>query len=110
MTQYEKIVVRTQDNYVRYHEVYAAGGTPYQLSEKAAAPYAEQIARLVRSVEDADCVLVGGASGLSAAGGGDFYYTDTPSFRKYFGKFAEKYHFKGAFAGMHSPFRGPEER
>ena len=25
MTQYEKIVVRTQDNYVRYHEVYAAG-------------------------------------------------------------------------------------
>lgn len=41
---------------------------------------------------------------------GDFYYTDTPSFRKYFGKFAEKYHFKGAFAGMHSPFRGPEER
>lgn len=110
MTQYEKIVVRTQDNYVRYHEVYAAGGTPYLLSEKAAAPYVEQIARLVRSVEDADCVLVGGASGLSAAGGGDFYYTDTPSFRKYFGKFAEKYHFKGAFAGMHSPFRGPEER
>lgn len=110
MTQYEKIVIRTQENYVRYHEVYAAGGTPYQLSEKAAAPYAEQIARLVRSVEDADCVLVGGASGLSAAGGGDFYYTDTPSFRKFFGKFAEKYHFKGAFAGMHSPFRGPEER
>ena len=110
MTPYEKIVIRIQENYVRYHEVYAAGGTPYQLSEKAAAPYAEQIARLVRSVEDADCVLVGGASGLSAAGGGDFYYTDTPSFRKYFGKFAEKYHFKGAFAGMHSPFRGPEER
>ncbi len=72
MTQYEKIVIRTQENYVRYHEVYAAGGTPYQLSEKAAAPYAEQIARLVRSVEDADCVLVGGASGLSAAGGGGF--------------------------------------
>ena len=46
MTQYEKIVIRTQENYVRYHEVYAAGGTPYQLSEKAAAPYAEQIARL----------------------------------------------------------------
>lgn len=41
MTQYEKIVIRTQENYVRYHEVYAAGGTPYQLSEKAAAPYAE---------------------------------------------------------------------
>lgn len=84
MTQYEKLVVRTQDNYVRYHEVYAAGGTPYQLSEKPAAPYADQIARLVRSVEEADCVIVGGASGLSAAGGGDFYYTDTPSFREHF--------------------------
>ena len=45
-------------------------------------------------------IVVGGASGLSAAGGGDFYYSDTPSFREHFGKFADKYGFKGAFSGM----------
>ena len=44
-----------------------------------------------------------GCSGLSAAGGGDFYYEDNDSYRKYFRPFAEKYHFKGAFAGMMHP-------
>ena len=53
-----------------------------------------------QEVKEADCVVVGGASGLSAAGGGDFYYEDNDSYRKYFRPFAEKYHFKGAFAGM----------
>ena len=42
-------------------------------------------------------MVVGGASGLSAAGGGDFYYENNDSYRKYFRPFAEKYHFKGAF-------------
>lgn len=50
-------------------------------------------------VEEADCVLVGGASGLSAAGGGDFYYEDNATYRRHFGKFAERYGFKGAFEG-----------
>ena len=30
----------------------------------------------------------------------DSYYSDTPSFREHFGKFADKYGFKGAFSGM----------
>lgn len=51
-------------------------------------------------MQEAECIVVGGASGLSAAGGGDFYYSDTPSFREHFGKFADKYGFKGAFSGM----------
>nr|MCR5415758.1 NAD-dependent protein deacetylase [Pseudobutyrivibrio sp.] len=53
----------------------------------------------VQMVKDADCIIVGGASGLSAAGGGDFYYEDNESFRKYFGKFAGKYNLSGAFSG-----------
>ena len=36
-------------------------------------------------IKEADCIVVGGASGLSSAGGGDFYYEDTPSFRRFFG-------------------------
>ena len=50
-------------------------------------------------IDETDCVLVGGASGLSAAGGGDFYYEDNATYRRHFGKFAERYGFKGAFEG-----------
>ena len=94
MSFYEDLVMQTQMNYSRYYSVYASGGTPYELSDKKPLPYKEQIEELVRQVKEAECVIVGGASGLSAAGGGDFYYGDTPSYRKYFGKFAEKYGFE----------------
>ena len=109
MTFYEELVMQTQMNFSKYYGLYASGKTPYILSEKAPLPYPEQIDRLVQEIEDADCVVVGGASGLSASGGGDFYYEDTPSFRKYFGKFAEKYGFRGAFSGMQYPFTTREE-
>src|SRR5699024_3627897 len=100
MAFYEDLVTQTQMNFERYYGVYASGGTPYQLTDKKPLPYHEQITRLTQEIRDADCIVVGGASGLSAAGGGDFYYEDNASFRKYFGKFAEKYQFKGAFDGM----------
>ena len=109
MSFYEDLVMQTQMNYSRYYSVYASGGTPYELSDKKPLPYKEQIEELVRQVKEAECVIVGGASGLSAAGGGDFYYGDTPSYRKYFGKFAEKYGFKGAFDGMMHQFTTREE-
>lgn len=109
MSFYENLVMQTQMNYSRYYSLYAAGKTPYALSEKPALPYEEQIRRLVREIEEAECVLVGGASGLSAAGGGDFYYEDNASYRKYFGKYAEKYHFNGAFDGMMRPWKSREE-
>ena len=100
MSFYENLVTQTQMNYSKYYHVYASGSTPYQLTDKKPLPYSEQINRLVQEIKEADCVVVGGASGLSAAGGGDFYYEDNDSYRKYFRPFAEKYHFKGAFAGM----------
>ena len=100
MTFYEQIVNEVQmSNYSRYYNVYASGRTVVPLTKKEPLPYEEQIQDFVQKVKDADCVIVGGASGLSAAGGGDFYYEDNASYRKYFGKYAEKYGFKGAFAG-----------
>ena len=96
-------------NYSRHYHFYASGSTPYQLTDQKPLPYSEQIHRLVQEVKEADCVVVGGASGLSAAGGGDFYYEDNDSYRKYFRPFAEKYHFKGAFAGMMHPWETREE-
>ena len=100
MSFYENLVTQTQMNYQRYYNIYASGRTPYELTDKKPLPYSEQIARMVRKIQEADCVIVGGASGLSAAGGGDFYYEDNASYRKYFGKYAEKYGFNGAFDGM----------
>ena len=35
MTFYEDLVMQTQANYSRYHSVYAAGDTPYALTERA---------------------------------------------------------------------------
>lgn len=109
MTFYEEIVMKTQMNFSKYYGIYAAGKTPYELAEKGSLSYPEQIRKLVHEIEEADCIVVGGASGLSAAGGGDFYYENNSSYRKYFGKFAEKYGFQGAFAGMQYPFPTREE-
>lgn len=109
MSLYEDLVTQTQMNYSRYYSLYASGKTPYQLSEKTPLPYEEQIHNFAKQIEDAECIIVGGASGLSASGGGDFYYEDNASYRKYFGKFAKKYGFKGAFAGMMHQFSTREE-
>ena len=76
MNFYDDLVMQTQMNYSKYYHIYASGSTPYQLTDQKPLPYSEQINRLVQEVKEADCVVVGGASGLSAAGGGDFYYED----------------------------------
>ena len=109
MSFYELLVMETQKNYARYYTVYAAGRTPVILSQKKAADYGEQLRETARRIKEADCIIVGGASGLSAAGGADFYYEGTESFYQYFGKFAKKYGFQGAFGGMRYPFKTREE-
>ncbi len=110
MSLYEDLVNHTQKNYSYRYDLYSMGETVYALSEKEPLPYKEQIEVLVDKIKEADCVIVGGASGLSAAGGGDFYYEDNASYRKYFGKYAEKYGFKGAFAGSFYPYADPAEK
>ena len=103
MSFYDDLVMEAQARYQRHYASYAARGTPFTLadetSESRRLGFPEKIRRLAREIESADCVVVGGASGLSSAGGADFYYGDTPSFRRYFGKFAETYGIKGAFDG-----------
>ena len=77
MSCYENLVMKTQMNYSRHYSTYASGGTAVVLSKQKPLPYEEQIQEFVRRVQEAECIIVGGASGLSAAGGGDFYYSDT---------------------------------
>ena len=109
LTFYEKLVMKTQTNYSNFFNVYASGSTPVKLTDKPALPYDEQIQILADKIKQADHIIVGGASGLSAAGGGDFYYENNDSFKKYFGKFAEKYNLSGAFSGMQYPWPTREE-
>ena len=109
MTFYEDLVTQTQMNYSIYHSLYAQGGTAVKLSSKVSLPYEEQIHSFVEEVKNAEVIVVGGASGLSAAGGGNFYYEDNTSYRKYFGKYAGKYGFKGAFAGTFARWDSREE-
>ena len=71
MTSYEQLVVELTDRSFFHQAAYRNGGTPYELSDCQPAPYEQQIETFARMVEEADCVLVGGASGLSAAGGGE---------------------------------------
>ena len=72
MSFYENLVLQTQINYSRHRSVYASKKTPVRLSQRSPLPYDEQIHEFVRRIEEAECIVVGGASGLSAAGGGDF--------------------------------------
>lgn len=106
---YERLVMQTQMNYSNYYSVYAHGGTAEPLSSKKPLPYEQQIKIFAQKIKEADHIIVGGASGLSAAGGCDFYYTDSPSFYKYFGKFSKKYGIKGTFDGMRYHWQSREE-
>lgn len=99
MTPYEQLVIELTNRSFSLQAAYRSGGTPYELSDREPEPYDQQIEDFASMIEKADCVLVGGASGLSAAGGGDFYYEDNATYRRHFGKFAERYGFKGAFEG-----------
>ena len=99
MTLYERLVIELTDQSFSHQAAYRTGGTPYELSDREPEPYDQQIETFAHMIEEADCVLVGGASGLSAAGGGDFYYEDNATYRRHFGKFAERYGFRGAFEG-----------
>ena len=105
MTPYEQLVIELTNRSFSHQTAYRNGGTPYDLSDCEPVSYGQQIETFARMIEEADCVLVGGASGLSAAGGGDFYYEDNATYRRHFGKFAERYGFRGAFEG--STYRWP---
>lgn len=110
MSYYENLVMETQmQNYSANYGLYAAGGTAVKMSKKPALPYEEQIEEFAKKVKEAECIIVGGASGLSASGGGDFYYDATESYKEHFKKFYEKYGFRGAFSGMRHRFSTREE-
>lgn len=69
-----------------------------------------KINELIKQVQAADAIIVGGGSGMSNAAGMDFWYTASPLFMKYIKPFYDKYHFEGIFKGYYTRFKTPEER
>lgn len=65
---------------------------------------------LLEKIREADAVLVGAASGLSAADGRRFWYEDDEEFRKVFGPFRDKYGVRSAFDAFYYPYRTENER
>lgn len=58
---------------------------------------------LKHKIDTADAIVVGGASGMSAASGFKFYYQDDEVFRELAGGLADKYGFKNLFDGFYNP-------
>lgn len=71
--------------------------------------YQDHIAELHQKLEEAEAIVVGGAAGMSAAAGYNWYQTDE-IFLNYFGKFADKYGIENIFYGFYYPFESREER
>ena len=107
MSMYENLVMQTQMNYSRYYGTYAVGKTPVRLSDREALPYEKQIEKLIEKIKEADCIVVGGASGLSSAGGGIFTMRIRRPFAVISGSLQKNMGFQGAFAGMGYPYKHP---
>ncbi|MGK9184748.1 hypothetical protein KXS12_21140 [Priestia filamentosa] len=71
--------------------------------------YQDNIAILLEKIEAAEAIVVGGAAGMSAASGYNWYQTDE-NFLKYFGNFADMYGIENIFYGFYYRFITREER
>lgn len=71
--------------------------------------YQDNINILKEKIEEDEVVIVGGAAGMSAAAGYN-WYRDDEMFRKYFDAFAKGYGIDSIFGGFYHKFRTEEER
>lgn len=61
----------------------------------------EKIDLLRKKIDEADAIVVGGASGMSAASGFKFYYQCDDVFRRIAGSLEQKYGFHNFFDGLY---------
>jgi NAD-dependent SIR2 family protein deacetylase len=71
--------------------------------------YQDNIDKIRRKIQEAEAIVVGGAAGMSAAAGYNWYRDDT-MFRKYFNTFAQEYGIDSIFGGYYHRFGTEEER
>lgn len=69
--------------------------------------YSDELDRLKKEIDTADCIIIGAGAGLSTAAG--FTYSGE-RLQKYFADFVEKYGFKDMYSGGFYPFPTLEEQ
>lgn len=77
-----------------------------KLMNKSTESYLDKLKQLKTELDEADAVVIGAGSGLSAAAG--FTYSGE-RFERYFHDFAEKYHIQDIYSGGFYPFQSLEE-
>lgn len=71
--------------------------------------YQEELEKILCWIEEADAVVIGGASGMSAACGFD-YYNHSPFFEKYFSDFGDIYQEPSCWQLLYHSYNSHEER
>lgn len=72
--------------------------------------YEEQVRSLMAHIQEADAIVVGAASGMSAAAGYRHYYEHDKDFVDKLGDFEKKYGYRNSFDGFYYRYRTSEER
>lgn len=103
VTLYEQLVIELTNRSFSLQAAYRSGGTPYELSDREPEPYDQQIKDFARMIEEADCVLAGGASGLSAAGGRRLLLRGQRDLSQVFRQICRTLRFQGRFRGVVLP-------
>ena len=70
----------------------------------------EKVKLLKEKINEADGVLIGAASGMSAAAGYNHYYERSQEFVRWFSDFEKKYGYHNSFGGFYHPYRSEQER
>lgn len=70
----------------------------------------EKMQQVLDWIEEADAVVIGGASGMSTANGFDYYNQHTPFFEEHFGDFGKIYGEGSAWNLLYHHYRNDEER
>lgn len=71
--------------------------------------YNKAVKHLLNQLEDSKAILVGAASGLSAAAGYRHYYERDDYFVEHFGEYEKKYGFHNSFDGFYYRYKSIEE-
>ena len=72
--------------------------------------FTDQIKTLYYKIQESDAIVIGAASGMSAAAGYLHWYQNDDFFYKNFQDFYDKYKFTGTFNGFYHPYKSEEER
>ena len=72
--------------------------------------YEEQVREFAEHIKGADAIVMGAASGMSAAAGYRHYYERDKDFVEHLGDFEKKYGFHNSFDGFYYRYRTSEER